>query len=195
MDVRILRAGPEHAELVRATRLRSLADTPDAFWTTEAEARAEPQDIWRERLAAPDGATFVAVPAGRSGGDGLPRKRVTPSWEVGLGLAFGRPHHDLAGEAGLYGMWVAPEARGRGVGGRLIREVVAWARGAGHPRLLLEVGDANAPAIAAYRALGFVPTGREGTMPPPREHITEHELALDLRRPMPPLDGPSAYGS
>lgn len=167
MDVRILRAGPDHLDLVRSTRLRSLADTPDAFWTTEAEARAEPRELWHERLAAPDGATFVAV------------ERNNP--EQGLGLAFGRPHHDEAGEAGLYGMWVAPAARRRGLGGRLIREVIAWARKAGHPCLLLDVGDANAPAIATYRALGFVPTGRRGTMPAPRQHISEHELALDLR--------------
>ena len=88
----------------------------------------------------------------------------------------------MPGEAGLYGMWVAPEARRSGLSGRLIGAVIAWARGAGFPRLLLEVGDANAPAIAAYRALGFVPTGRRGAMPAPRDHIAEHELALDLRR-------------
>lgn len=181
MDVRILRAGPDHVDLVRTTRLRSLADTPDAFWTTEAEARAEPRELWHERLAAPDGATFVAVPEDSHLPGEDPPRRDTPRWGAGLGLAFGRPHHELPGEAGLYGMWVAAEARRSGLGSRLIRSVIGWAREAGYPRLLLEVGDANAPAIAAYRALGFVPTGRRGAMPAPREHICEHELALDLR--------------
>ena len=166
--MRILRAGPEDLDLVRATRLRALTDTPDAFWTTEAEARAEPRTRWRERLAAPGGATFVAVGAGDP----------TPA----LGMVFGGPHHDLPGQAGLYGMWVAPEARRSGVGGRLIRAVIAWARAAGYPRLLLEVGDSNTPAIATYRALGFAPTGRRGAMPAPRDHIAEHELALELGR-------------
>lgn len=166
MAVHIRRAGVDDLELVRETRLRSLADSPDAFWTTWAEAEAEPREVWSERLGAADRATFIGV---REAG-----------LTLGGGLVFGAPHHDLPGQAGLYGMWVAPELRRGGLAGSLIHAVIDWARAAGYPRLLLEVGDANASAIATYTALGFAPTGRRGAMPAPRDHITEHELALDL---------------
>lgn len=55
-----------------------------------------------------------------------------------------------------------------------------WARSAGYARLRLDVSDTNLAAIATYSALGFAPTGRRGTLPPPRDHITEREMALDL---------------
>jgi GNAT superfamily N-acetyltransferase len=147
---------------VRALRLRALADAPDAFGTTLAEDEARPEASWRARLDDPACATFLAKDEGRD-----------------VGVVFAAPFEGRGG-AGLFGLWVAPEARGTGVGEALVREVVAWARAAGHGRLALDVGDANAPAIALYARTGFVPTGRTGTLPPPRTHVTEHERALDL---------------
>ncbi len=189
MRARIHCAGVDDLDLVRATRRRSLADAPDAFWTTEAEEVAEPRETWHSRLAATDGITVVAIDDDADPAD--PGR--------GLGLAFGRPHHDRPGQAGLYGMWVAPEARRTGLGGALIRVVISWARDAGHRQLLLEVADTNTAAIAAYRSLGFTPTGRRGAMPAPRDHIAEHELALVLSawadHPVPPLGGPAARQS
>jgi hypothetical protein len=44
----------------------------------------------------------------------------------------------------------------------------------------LDVGDANLPARRLYERMGFTPTGVVGTMPPPRDHIAEHELVLAL---------------
>lgn len=159
----VARAGVEDAVRVRAVRLAALADAPDAFWTTLAEDEARPLQEWRGRLADPAGATFLAVRAG-----------------LDVGMAVGRPCRNVDGEAGLYGMWVAPAARRAGAGRALISAVLDWARAAGYPRLRLEVADVNAPAIATYAALGFTATGRRGEMPPPRAHITEHELAVDL---------------
>ena len=160
------RAGPADVDRVRDVRLSALADTPDAYWVTEAEERAEPMEVWRDRLARPRGATFLAERAGAA-----------------IGMAVGNTHHDVDGDAGLYAMWVAPEARRTGVARVLSEAVLDWARAEGFPCIRLEVADANAAAIAAYRALGFTATGRSGSMPAPRDHITEHELAVDLRGP------------
>ena len=157
------RAGPDDAARVRTVRLRALADSPDAFWTTWEQDRDRPMDTWRARLEAPGVATFLAV---REGAD--------------IGLVVGSPHHEVDGEAGLYAIWVAPEARRTGGGRALVEAVLAWAREAGYPRVRLEVADGNTAAVAAYAALGFVPTGRTGNMPAPRTVITEHELSLDL---------------
>lgn len=158
------RAGPDEAERVRALRLRALRDAPDAFWVTAEEEAAAPPARWRDRLARGDAATFVAT---RDGAD--------------VGLVMGTPHHDADGDAGLYAMWVAPEVRGAGVAPALIAAVIDWARAAGYRSLRLEVGDANERAVRLYARMGFVPTGVSGAMPAPRDHISEHERALDLR--------------
>ncbi|MEE8167030.1 MAG: GNAT family N-acetyltransferase, partial [Myxococcota bacterium] len=82
--------------------------------------------------------------------------------------------------AWLISMWVAPEARGAGVGEALIDAVVDWARSTGTARLLLDVGDDNGPARALYTRKGFAARSEVSTLPPPRDHIREHQLALKL---------------
>jgi ribosomal protein S18 acetylase RimI-like enzyme len=66
----------------------------------------------------------------------------------------------------LWGMWVAPEARGSGVGRSLVEAVLAWARERGAPTVLLEVTDTERarPAAALYRSLGFAPTGERAPL-------------------------------
>ena len=67
-----------------------------------------------------------------------------------------------------------------GVGSSLIEAVAAWARAEGFQRLLLDVADGNASAMALYTQAGFVATGVVGTLPPPRAHIREIQMALTL---------------
>lgn len=152
----------EHAaDRLRLVRLRALEDAPDAFGSTFDEAAAKPVSDRRAQLR--DLATFVAVHDG-----------------VDVGMVRGGPDQDRPGTAFLLSMWVVPEARGQGVGSALIDAVVAWARGAGFSRLVLEVGDGNCAAIALYARKGFTPTGVVGSLPPPRDHVLEHERVLDL---------------
>jgi ribosomal protein S18 acetylase RimI-like enzyme len=155
------RMRPSEWRRVRAIRLRALADTPDAFGSTLNDELNIPDERWSSRLAAPDAATFIAV---RDDHD--------------VGLVVGAP---IDGDAGLFSMWVAPEARGEGVGDALVRAVIGWATDRGHERIVLGVGDFNQSAIDLYKRSGFEPTGRRGTLPPPRTHITEHQLALRLK--------------
>ena len=58
-------------------------------------------------------------------------------------------------DADLANLAVAPTARGRGIGKRLLSQVVAAARAAGVEHLYLEVRQSNAKAIAMYTAAGF----------------------------------------
>ena len=159
----IERAGPDAWERVRGVRLRALQDASDAFLTTVEEARAKPAEVWRQQLGSTAAATFLATVDG-----------------CDVGMAVGAPHHADPGEAGLYGVWVAPEARGRGVGAALLRAVTDWARERGYARIRLDVGDHNGQASRLYESFGFDPTGATSSFPPPRQHVTEHELALDL---------------
>ena len=52
-------------------------------------------------------------------------------------------------------MWVAPDARGTGVAGRLIGAVADWAAAQGRSTYLMVRRD-NTPARKAYERAGFV---------------------------------------
>jgi GNAT superfamily N-acetyltransferase len=140
--------------------LRALQDAPDAFGSTLEEAVDQPAESWSRQLL--ELTTFVAV---RNGTD--------------LGLV--RCARDESSDtAWLISMWVAPEIRRMGVGAVLVDLVIDWARSNGVNRLLLDVGDDNAAAVALYDGKGFKPNGKVGALPSPREHIREHQRELTL---------------
>jgi ribosomal protein S18 acetylase RimI-like enzyme len=57
-------------------------------------------------------------------------------------------------------MAVAPEARGRGVGGRIMQGVIGEAAARDDRSMLLEVFEHNTPAVSLYKELGFEPLRR-----------------------------------
>lgn len=146
----------------RDIRLASLRADPDAFGSTLERELAFGEVQWRERIERAD-ATLLAVLDGAD-----------------VGIAVVAPSTTGPGDGGIYGVWVAPDGRGRGVGDALMRGCIEAARAAGYARLVLDVGDDNAPAIALYARHGFEPTGEVSALAPPREHITEHQRALVL---------------
>ncbi|MFB4311858.1 GNAT family N-acetyltransferase [Actinomadura sp. GTD37] len=58
---------------------------------------------------------------------------------------------------GVYAMAVAPAARRRGLGRRVLRSLLGWGREQGCERAYLVVVERNAPARAMYEAEGFAP--------------------------------------
>jgi GNAT superfamily N-acetyltransferase len=60
------------------------------------------------------------------------------------------------GVAEIKRMYVAPHARGRGVGKQIVRKLESVARELGVTRLVLETGPRQPEAIAVYRNTGFV---------------------------------------
>ncbi len=61
--------------------------------------------------------------------------------------------------AELISMWVAPFARGHGVGDALIQAVVSWAKRQHASRVALAVRTDNERAIALYARHGFFDSG------------------------------------
>ncbi len=160
--MRVERFTEKDWQRARDIRLRALADAPDAFARTFAEEASFAEIHWRERLSS-GSATFVAV---------------DDNADVGLATGAARPGSPEV--AGLFGMWVAPDRRRNGIATELIQTVVDWARTNGFAEIALHVADKNRSAIRLYGQMGFVPTGNTSALPPPREHITEHELSRAL---------------
>lgn len=101
--------------------------------------------------------------------------------EGDAGFLLGRA---VAGEAELLTLAVAPEARRRGLGGRLVARFLYQARLRGAERAFLEVAADNAPATALYESAGFALAGRRrGYYRTPDGHRSDAlVLARDLAR-------------
>ncbi len=99
---------------------------------------------------------------------------------VGLVRAFA-PSED-AESAELVSMWVAPQARGHGVGRQLVAAVIDWARHRSADRVDLWVTETNDPARWLYESCGFVVTGERQPLPSnPSLSEVAMRLALDHR--------------
>jgi RimJ/RimL family protein N-acetyltransferase len=59
-----------------------------------------------------------------------------------------------------FGMMVAAERRGQGIGSALLAAAVDWARAAGAHKVALQVWPANEAGIGLYRKFGFEQEGR-----------------------------------
>ncbi len=77
--------------------------------------------------------------------------------EADAGLLLGRA---VAGEAELLTIAVAPEARRRGLGRKLVSRFVYQAHLRAAERAFLEVAADNTAAIALYESAGFTAVGR-----------------------------------
>jgi GNAT superfamily N-acetyltransferase len=62
-----------------------------------------------------------------------------------------------ATRAELKRMYVLPDARGRGLGRRVLEELEAAARRFGYTGVVLETGDQSAAALGLYRSSGYEP--------------------------------------
>ncbi len=157
-EPRVERLAAADWERLRRLRLTALADAPDAFQRTLAEEAEFAPEAWRGRLTG-DSANFMAVQG-----------------DTDVGMVACAPYRGLQGMVGLFGMWVAPSHRRSGIGKLLVEAVLAHARGLdGCEGLVLDVCDENRAAVGLYAALGFEPNGKVGFLPPPREHVREHQ--------------------
>ena len=65
----------------------------------------------------------------------------------------------IVGEAHITNIAVHPDYRGRGIGGRLMQEMLNDIEALGHTAATLEVREDNYPAIRLYERYGFTQAG------------------------------------
>ena len=134
---------PADAEAYRSLRLSGLEESPEAFGSDFANESASPLEVFAKTLAtlyvagAFDGDRLVAVTGFRP----LDREKTRHRGDI-------------------WGVYVAPEARGKGVGRRILEHILDHARGRVQ-QVHLSVTTTNAPAVALYEHLGFIRYGTE----------------------------------
>jgi ribosomal protein S18 acetylase RimI-like enzyme len=151
MSIEIRRLTAADAELYYALRMRALTDHPDVFIITpEEEANLEET---RTRLAKLEGAEDNVLLAAWDDTDLVgtsAMSRLMPNRVRGRHRAM------------IWGMYVAPEARGNGTGRRLLEASIDAARNAEGIELIdLGVVPSDGPARSLYRSVGFEPWGIE----------------------------------
>jgi len=172
---RVRQLSPQDWPLWRDLRLRALADAPDAFGETLAQAQARSDEGWSGFAARPDVAQLVAERAGAP-----------------VGMALAVIDAEDPARANLYAMWVAPEARGQGTGGALVDAALAWVRARAVLELSLRVTEGNAAARGLYLARGFRETGERALLrgggggaadAADADAAGPHSCTMTLRRP------------
>lgn len=133
---------PDEWAIYRELRLRSLADAPDAFYSTFESENARSAEDWAARLAA-------AAVSGKDCPllaelDGQP-----------AGLVWAKMDSVNPALVHLFQMWVAPECRGRGVGRGLLDAALDWAREREVRFAELDVTLGNSSALRLYERAGF----------------------------------------
>ncbi len=146
MEIRAL--GPEDATAFQALRLQGLLECPTAFASSHTEEVGTALTVVAERLAMQnDRAVFGAFDAGVL---------------VGIVGVRRESMRKLAHKAHVWGVYVAPAARGTGTGRTLLAAALGFAANQlGVRQVTLGVNEQNAAAIALYRGLGFETFGVE----------------------------------
>ncbi|MFM7685324.1 MAG: GNAT family N-acetyltransferase [Actinomycetota bacterium] len=156
--VTIERIRPDDWVALRAVRIAALTDSPSAFGSTLERELAFSDADWQLRADASASGSERATFLARSGGE-----------VVGIVGGF------VDGDAvELVSMWVAPPARGTGLGRSLVERVVEWTTDDTEaPRVDLWVVRGNDAALRLYESVGFAVTDDVQPLPsdPCRDEI------------------------
>lgn len=145
-EPRIVKLKPSDAERYAAVRGEMLRDRPHAFAASPEDEGALDPEFYRRMLASPEKEIFAALD---ENGD-----------IVGT-CGFVRMHWaKLRHRAEIWGVYVAPSARRRGLAARLLAEAEAHARSLGGVEVLeLSVSAGKPNARSVYERAGFVAWG------------------------------------
>ena len=170
-EVTVRSLGEEDWREFKAIRLAALRDSPDAFVASAQEEEAFEEDFWRLRVRR--STRFVAVRLDSDGkAEGQP---------VGV-VSLGQGKDEEGRVAEIFGLWVAPDARGTGVATKLVEASAERARRDGRTHVSYWVGTDNGRAVAFASGIGFRPTDfrRPMRVTPGDGEDDEEEIAMVL---------------
>jgi GNAT superfamily N-acetyltransferase len=146
-DVTVRSLGEEDWQEFRAIRLAALRDSPDAFVASADDEERFEEDFWRLRLRR---STRLVAVRHEAEGSAVGRP-------VGV-VSLGQGKDDEGRVAEIFGLWVAPDARGTGVATKLVEASADRARRDGRTHVSYWVGTDNGRAVAFASGIGFRPT-------------------------------------
>jgi ribosomal protein S18 acetylase RimI-like enzyme len=160
----IRRIRVEEWQAHRALRLKALATDRIAFGSSfERETRLT-DDEWREMTEKGANSRSSCLSVAETSDSGL------------VGMAVGEV---LEGRLWIFGMWVEPSRRGRGIGGALIDSVISWLHQQSPTGpILLDVNPRQTAAVRLYESRGFRANGRSKTL----DH-SPGEIAIQMTTP------------
>jgi ribosomal protein S18 acetylase RimI-like enzyme len=145
-DVSVVVLGPRDWRDLRAIRLEALRSEPAAYSSSYEETLARPDEHWRQRLANDQSVHLLA------------RAENRPIGMVGGYLGSDEGDDSVAV---VFGMYVASEHRGRGIGGLLLTSLID--RLSAFPQITtirLGVTETQDPARRLYESVGFQVVGK-----------------------------------
>ncbi|WP_336787167.1 GNAT family N-acetyltransferase [Paenibacillus sp. MMO-177] len=167
MDIRTLTEAD--VEAYHELRLQSLLESPEAFLTTyEIQVVRSLTEIASQLKPDEERFTLGAFHAGKL---------------VGMVTFVRESKPKISHKGNVYAMYVAPEARGRGTGKRLLTELINKASNLdGLEQINLNVISDNAAAKALYASCGFKVFGIErNAMKSQEQYWDEENMVLWLK--------------
>ncbi|HEY6795005.1 MAG TPA: GNAT family N-acetyltransferase [Kineosporiaceae bacterium] len=163
----VRRLGPAEWAVLRALRLAALGDAPSAFLADLAVEARRPPTEWISRCLASD---WLVV--------------TVDDRDAGLVSLARRPGDEVAH---VEGMWVTPQARGRGAARLLLRTVEVLAGQRGETTVGLWVFDCNPAARSFYERFGYRavrPVPRRQRLRDVPGHERDGRIEEELRKPL-----------
>ncbi|TWP34713.1 GNAT family N-acetyltransferase [Leekyejoonella antrihumi] len=176
-DITVRALGDEDWQVYRDVRLAALAESPDAFAAKAAHEQAFEEELWRKRIA-------------RS------RRLVAEQDDKVVGVvSVGHKGSQDERVSELFGLWVMPELRGKGVAWRLVEAGVDQARSDSYDFVLYWVGTDNGRAVAFASSFGFRPTDTRRPMKNPEGDRSDGNGDDEMAMVYPLGDDPGATPS